>query len=461
MQYSALISCKIQLEEISREYFEIIEDYFIGVYQPGMDKFFQVERIGHYEVAAQTILASLDDLEKDLADFWRKRKNKVIELTTNTEILKVIYCGSPSPLQGINFIKRTALYMDTLLIEDPLSFLLKTRPIATDNAYLDQVIKHAFNLLDMKNLFFGEGEVPLLIIFPSLIQEKRKDINSITEKSGNEFFKVIFERDFLNADDVFDYLEHFDEIDKLLTKVKNPNLLFPDTDNKRNRLEEMYSDIHSSWRRKDFNVGSALGYKIYGQLLNLGSQVFQAQELSSQIVFDNPDNWSLYKWDINQSRGITPNIDSTLLNTLQLDDFRWLELMDVERLNEIRNESEIADIRSILRRNINLAVDGVSEDIVKKKAIENIEQALIEHSKQVDEYSRKLKKRLSVDSLAIVAGTISSIPTSWTLIPVVGAVSAVYGIYDYFVNTKDTVKSKKNIQNSMMGVLFDAKRQKL
>ncbi|PAD21312.1 hypothetical protein [Terribacillus saccharophilus] len=451
-----------QIEEISREYFEIIEDYFEGIYQPGIDKIFQAEKIGYFKVAAQTILASLDDLEKDLTDFWKKKRDKVIELTSNSDILKVMYCGGPSPMQGINFIKRTALYMDSLLIEDPLSFLLNTKSVATDEAYLNQLIKHSFNLLDMKHLFFGEGEIPLLIIFPSVIKEEEKlNVTDIIEKSGDEYFRLMFERDFLDTNDVFDYLSYLDGTDKLLAEVKNTDILFPNVVDKKQRLIEMYSDIHMSWKNKDFYVGSALGYKIYGQFHNLGTQVFQAQELSSQIVFDKQEYWNLYKWDISQSKGAEPNLESALLNTLQLDDFRWLELMDIDRLNEVRNKEDLANIRGMLRKNINVAVNGVSEEIVKRKAIENIEQALLEHSEHVEEYSNKIKKKLPIDTLAIIAGTITSIPTSWALLPIAGAASTVYGIYDFYTNTRKAFKDKKRIQNNMMGVLFDAKRQVL
>lgn len=451
-----------QIEKISKEYFNLIEDYFKGIYQPGVDKFFQAERIDYLEVAAQTILVSLDELEEDLTEFWGKNKRRVLELTSNTEILKVMYCGSPSPLKGINFIKRTALYMDTLLIEDPISFLLKTKPVATDRAYLNQLVKHAFNLMDMKKLFFGEGEVPLLIIFPSMIKDRnKKKVNSVIEKSGDEYFRLLFERDFVDTEDVFDYLSNLGDADQLLKEIKNPKILFPDVVDKKVRLIEMYSDIHEAWKYKDFTFGSSLGFKIYGQFLNLGSQVFQAQELSSQIVFDKREYWSLYKWDISQVKKVSPNLDSTLLNTLQLDNFRWLEYMDIERLNQVRNETEIENIRSIIRRNINLAVNGVSEDKVKDKAIENIEEALIEHSKRIDEYSNSLKKKIPIGTLAVVAGTIASVPASWSLVPVAGAVSTVYGIYDLIANTTKSVRDKKKVQNSLMGVLFDAKKQSL
>lgn len=448
-----------QLEDISKEYFYIIEDYFEGIYQPGVDKFFQAEKIGYLETAAQIILESLDELAADLSEFWDKNKDKIIRLTSNSDILKVNYCGSPSPLSGLDFIKRTALYLDTLLIEDPLSFLLKTKPVATDKAYLNQLIKHSFNLLDMKPLFFGDGMVPLLIIFPSLVEEKgREEIVSIIENSGDQYFRLLFEKEFLDTEDVFDYLSSMKDVNRLLNEIKNPSILFPDIKDKENRLLAIYSDIKDSWRNKDVSFGSSLGFKIYGQFMNLGNQVFNAQELSSQIVFDKREYWDLYKWDISQNKGASPDLDSMLLNTLQIEEFRWLEFMDIEKLNMVRNEKEIADIRSIIRKNINITVNGISEEKVKRQAIKNIEGALAEHSAKIDEYSKILRRKVPIDSLSVVVGTITSIPVSLSLLPIAGAISTVYGIYDYIANTSKIVKDKKQTQNSLMGVLFDAKR---
>ena len=448
-----------QLEDISKEYFYIIEDYFEGIYQPGVDKFFQAEKIGYLETAAQIILESLDELAADLSEFWDKNKDKIIRLTSNSDILKVNYCGSPSPLSGLDFIKRTALYLDTLLIEDPLSFLLKTKPVATDKAYLNQLIKHSFNLLDMKPLFFGDGMVPLLIIFPSLVEEKgREEIVSIIENSGDQYFRLLFEKEFLDTEDVFDYLSSMKDVNRLLNEIKNPSILFPDIKDKENRLLAIYSDIKDSWRNKDVSFGSSLGFKIYGQFMNLGNQVFNAQELSSQIVFDKREYWDLYKWDISQNKGANPDLDSMLLNTLQIEEFRWLEFMDIEKLNMVRNEKEIADIRSIIRKNINITVNGISEEKVKRQAIKNIEGALAEHSAKIDEYSKILRRKVPIDSLSVVVGTITSIPVSLSLLPIAGAISTVYGIYDYIANTSKIVKDKKQTQNSLIGVLFDAKR---
>ncbi|WBL15121.1 hypothetical protein [Sutcliffiella sp. NC1] len=449
-----------QIENIATEYFDIIGDYFKGFYKPGVNKYYEAERINSFDIAIQTIILSLQDLEDDLNTFWEKHRQTITSITQKTNIFKVIYCGNPSPLDGINFIKKTALYLDSLFIEDPISFLLKTKPVATERAYLNQMIKHAFNLLDMKKLFYGEGSVPLLIIFPTIIEnENRGEIRDIIHKSGDEYFKMLFDRDFINTDDVFDYLSSIESVGNLISIAKNKDILFPDTPNKVERILALYNDIKESWIENDLTIGRALGYKIYGQFLNMGNQVYQAQRLSAQIVFDRREYWDLYKWDIGYIKQRAIDIDSSILNSMQLDNISWLENIDIDKFNLVRNEEEVEKLRSIIRRNIYTTVEGVNEEKVIKQAISNLEEALSEHSNKLSDYSQQLKRKLKIDSIFIVGGTVASIPATLGLSTVVGGVSTLYGIYDYISSVYKLNQDKIKINKTVMGVLFDAREQ--
>src|SRR5699024_970656 len=352
--------------------------------------------------------------------------------------------------------------MDTLLIEDPLSFLLKTKAVATDEVYLYELIKHVFNLLDMRKLFFGEGEIPFLVIFPTLVNMRNiKDIRNITQESGNEYFRLLFEKDFHDSDDVFDFLSYFSEVGAVLRDVKNPNILFPDVIDKKQRLLEVYSSISDSFKEKEFNPVYSLGFKVYGQFQNLGNQVYNAQKLSSQIVFDNDEYWKLYTWDLTKNKRQSVDLDSTLLNTLQFDDFRWLELIDIDRLNDVRNQKELTHIRNLIRTGIHTNLNGISEDEVKIRAMKNLEKALEEHSNNIVEISNQLKKKVPLNTISIVSGAVATIPASWAELSMLGAISTVYGIHDYINSTSDLIKNKKQLNDSLIGVLFDAKRSDL
>ncbi|MFY2253090.1 hypothetical protein ACOSZH_24660 [Priestia megaterium] len=451
-----------RLENITKEYFDLIEDYFGTLYTPGVDKHFQAEKLRILETAAQAILVSIEDLEKDLQEFWEKNSAEIISLVENADIFKVLYTGNPSPLEGVNFIKKTALYLDTLLIEDPISFLLNTKKVTTDKAYLNQLVKHTFNLLDMKKLFFGEGSIPLLIIFPSIItQEIRTSLKETTDNSGDNYFSLLFERDFTDFNDVWEYLGSIESSEQLIKDIKDPRILFFNESKMLERFDQMHSDINETFRGRNLTVGRTLALKTYGQFMNLGTHVFQSQYLSSQIVFNRKDHWDLYKWDINQAHQGKPDVDNIMLHALQTQEFRWLENIDMDKFYLLRNEDEIKIVREALRSNIYQTLNGINEDNIKKQASINLESVLHEHSRKLEELSKELKKKLSIDMLALVGGVVSSIPTSFALVPVIGVASTVYGAYDLFTGTKKAIAEKKKANKSLMGVLIDAKQRSI
>ncbi|MGG0844973.1 hypothetical protein [Peribacillus simplex] len=290
------------------------------------------------------------------------------------------------------------------------------------------------------------------------------NIKEKTDKSGDNYFRLLLERDFNDSEDVWEYLGSIRSSDQLIKDIKDWRLLFFNESNMLDRFNQMHIDISETFKGQTLSMGQTLALKMYGQFMNLGTQVFQAQYLSSQIVFDRKDNWNLYKWDINQinqmHRG-TPDIDNTILHALQTQEFRWLENIDMDKFYLLRNEEEIKSVREALRKNIHHTLDGVDEDKIKKQASINLEDVLSEHSRKLEDLSKQLKIKFSIDMLALVAGVISSIPASLAIIPAIGVASTVYGAYDLFTGTAKLVESKKKINKSLMGVLIDAKQRSI
>jgi len=453
-----------KLENITTEYFNLIEDYFGAFYTPGLNKYLEAQKFKMLETAIQAILVSIEDLEEDLQEFWQKNSTEVISIIENTDIFKVLYSGDMSPLDGINFIKKTALYLDTLLIEDPISRLLDTKIVFTDKEYLFELTKHIFNLLDMKKLFFGEGSIPLLVIFPPLInKEIAVQIRHEVKNSSANYFSSLLQRDFKDYADVWDYLKSIKSSEQLINDIKDTRLLFLNEDNILERLNKLQIRTKKTTKldTTSLTMGEILGLEIYGRFSAIGTQVFQSQYLSSQIVFDYKELWDLYKWDINQTVQVTPNVDNTMLHALQTQEFRWLENIDIDKFYLLRNEDEIKMVREALRRNIYHTLNGVSENHVKKQASINLDDILNEHSRKLEGLSKDLKKKFSIDTLAFIGGVISSVPAHLGIVPVIGAVSTIYGAVDIFTSTTKLVKEKKRINKSLMGVLIDAKQRSI
>ncbi|WP_394217538.1 hypothetical protein [Halobacillus trueperi] len=448
-----------QLEKIANEYFELLEEYFGPFYKRGIDKFTQAEIINIFETARKILLTTLDDLEKDLNQFWMNNKTKIISIIQESDALKISYCGRPSPLDGLNYIKRTALYLDILLIEDPLSYLFMSKSISKEHAYIDNLIKHAFNLLDMKKLFFGEGSMPMLAIFPFLnTQQDTKTVTEISQQSGTEYFNNLFNENFTDQEEVFSFLKTIKSSKQFTERIADSSILYTGQRDITSYLDSINSNINSSWEKSNFTVGETCGMKLYGQLTNISNRVFQSNFLRSQIAFDRYEYWNIYKWDIAKAHNKISQ-EEIIVNSLQENSFQWLENMDIDKFNLVRNDEQISDLRETLRKNIHFATYQDDEGKIRDKAMSNIREALEEHQKEMGDISNKLKKKFSLEGIAVVGGAIASLPTSLGVLPALGLGSTIYGTIGYCRELRNDHFSKKDTQNNIMGVLFDAREK--
>jgi len=451
------------LDMAYEEYFSLLDEYFKGIYMPGIDKNLQANYIIHMKKAAQVVLMSIDDITQDISEFWKKYTEPVLSFLRYNSAFKALYCGSVSPLEGQQFVKRTAMYVDSILIEDPITTIVNMKDLSTDNSYLMRMIRHAFNLMDLKELFFGQGDFPILTIFPSFLDEnRRQDIVKGIHQNGLTYFSELLELNFTDIEDFFDHLKTYNDPEKFFKMIKHPEML-PKPNNQ--STFDFINEVHQSISRgrkdtQDITVGMALGLKILGQLTGIGINLFQSKNLHSQLVFDSENYWKIYKWDLSeQKKG--PDIDNLIVNSLNLEQFDWLGNIPIDKLVLLRREGELSKIREILRKNIYSCTHSDGDlKMSAQQAIENIEVSLKEHTKQVSEIEKSLKKKYLIDGPIVIGGLLTGI-FSGPLSPIsfAGLAFSLYGGYDWFKNILAINKTKKETESSIFGILFKAKNK--
>jgi len=455
--------CTNILDIAYEEYFSLLDEYFKGIYMPGIDKNLQANYIAHMKKAAQVILISLDDIAQDISEFWGKYAEPVLSYVRYNSAFKALYCGSISPLKGQQFVKRTAMYVDSILIEDPITTIVNMKDLSTDNSYLIRMIRHAFNLMDLKELFFGQGDFPILTIFPSFIDENtRQAIVKGVHQNGLTYFSELFELNFTDIEDFFDHLKTYNDPKKFYKIIKHPEML-PKPSNQ--STFDFINEVHQSISRdrkdtKDITVGIALGLKILGQLTGIGINLFQSKNLHSQLVFDSENYWKIYRWDLSEQKK-DPDVDNLIVNSLNLEQFDWLGNVPIDKLVLLRREGELSKIREILRKNIYSCTHSDGDlKVSAQQAMKNIEASLREHSKQVTEIEKSLKKKYLIDGPIVIGGLLTGV-FSGPLSPIslAGLAFSLYGGYDWFKNILATNKAKKEIESGIFGMLLKAKNK--
>jgi len=112
------------MKNIYVEYFEIIEKYF----NP-MKAIQKKKRLNYIELASEIkknellvdlFSDSIEDLNDEIYNFWSLNAKSVVEHIKKINNLKCIFSGEISPYNLEKFVKRTALYVDTIIIPDPI-----------------------------------------------------------------------------------------------------------------------------------------------------------------------------------------------------------------------------------------------------------------------------------------------------------------------------------------------------
>lgn len=451
------------LDNIHGEYFDLLDEYFGGIYIAGADKFLQAHRITEMKLAAKIIIQSVDDLTEDIESFWDKNANTVIAHLQHSVNFRANYCGTLSPLDGYDFVKRTALYVDTILIEDPLIMITHLKDHAEDSAYLSRMIEHVFNLLDMKELFFGLGDFPILTIFPPFRTAKnRQQIMNAVHASGLKYFETLLEKPFCDIDNFFEYMKNTKDLRTLSNRIKHPQML-PKSESQSHPefLQEVHESITSESKvYKDASVGVTLALKVFGQLSAVGTETFNSAQLSSQMVFDSSIHWKMYKWGLTNDFK-QPDIDNVIINSLQLDEFKWLGNVPIDKLLQMRREGELSSLRSLIGKNIYSSTHASTDlEITAKQAMSNIEEALISHSKELNQIDAELRKKYLVDGSMAVLGLVSGL-ASGPLSPLslVGLSSSLYGVYDLGKGIASTHSKKNKLESGVIGMLLQARKE--
>ncbi|UAL49787.1 hypothetical protein K7887_22745 (plasmid) [Sutcliffiella horikoshii] len=438
------------VERINRSYFDLLDGYFSGIYKTGIDKYSHTELILTLTRASKLIYVSLSDLTTDIEEFWNKNGADLNNAIRNLNSFSANFCGNLSPLEGTNFIKRNALYTDSILIEDPLYFLIKTKDIQKEEQFLHNTIKHIFNMYDMKALFFGDGNIPMLIVIPPLLSEDvNLKVQHHIDTEGLNYINELFATNHRDTEEALFYLRKITTVDDLLSKVDRMNLLFLRDPKK------YFTDVHSSLTNSklgDVSIGNAFFFNTLGQFSLIAKELAQAGFYDSQLVFDKQELWDLYNWTHR------PKIDGTIINTLHFEELKWIGEIDLNLLKAARNETQINQIRSILRSSIYETVSGTDSVETSSQVIKNIETAVREHENRISGLESALKKKYAIDTSFVLGGLgVSLVTFGVNPAGIIGLTSSVFGAVDYFKTTRNMKKEIVNEKVSIMGLLINAK----
>lgn len=375
MQPSAMPrkSVSASVKKVFEDYFILIDDYFGSIkHHLGKTEDSHIDlgnRLISHPGISNLVLDSIEDVGSAINKFWVQNKKCVREFSRTTKILKCLYSGDVSPVNLEKFIKKTALYVDTVILPDPL-FKLSVffKPTIRDRKYyLNKLIRHVFNVWKMKDLIMSDAEHPILIPYPisiELITEKDKlQLLENAESKFIQFFNELSGQNFANKEDVLDFLKRIKTTEDFFQRVQRiellPNLLRKqdDFDTEMNEIMNVGKHFHAI-RCSDTNSVENFGMYVYGQFIRTQEHKFYCSEFLAEPIYDYELPWSFLNYDMGGQ-----DIDPVILSALQHEKFEWIGNIPLSAIKILREEGKLEYMRSTLRNGISSIVSRKDHDL--------------------------------------------------------------------------------------------------
>ncbi len=408
-------------------YFEILRDYFGKDYETAKKDNFSDEAIYRIrkkyadrviaQSIIQTLLTELKDLDWKVQEISIRKKGGI----------KAHYVGSesgflePSAWNISNFLRKTALYADTIVLEEQVLNQLISSIYMNNRLTMDFVIDYAIEFLSLEenHIFASNSDYPICELAPALVWSLNE--NNIREtawnlicKSTTDYASQLYNKSFNNVEELRSYLSQIDDT-QFLNVHNNQRLITP------NNIE-----INSQWlKRQRSLLHSSDTTSFYEAVLRILTplriyDLMYSGLLGTIPITDSKNAWDAINWLIkNDNEHIFAKAqkkafskDALIMNglsKLQHEDYRWLGNVPIDKLSLLRERGELVDIRRILGEGIDNIQEASDDDFfdTAKQVYDNIDIALRKHKADLAGVKDKYQNISGIDTLLTVSGSIS------------------------------------------------------
>jgi hypothetical protein len=475
---------QISIRDIQGQYFSLLEEIFGNPFREMQRHNLSPSQIARSMAANPKLVKALrdeaDEFNESIMEFWRLAGPAVEVFVQDYSGLKAVYGGDIFPPYNDGILSRTGLYVDLVVLPDPLlrvAPLLKTMTPESATYYL---AKHALSALALKDLILADIDPPLAVIAPDyfiLDESAQSYVRKVGESDSLMHLEHLFGID-CESVSLDAFLGSITNIDQLKIALKDPSRLLFDTDwrglplRKQLELLEKINDEFEPLNDTGMTLGERIRFAAMGRMMQANDLVFKSDRLVGVPIIDAPTSWQYliwkYEYDTERSREFNDDLNSTfLVNSLQDDEFQWLGNVPINSIISLRKNGALSDLRSILNKavgNISTASEKVYIETVNNIVSElNIE--FYKHSKELVALASQNKKfygfevssSLLVGGIGIASAVSGNIPLS--------AAAAMLGWVglpsprELWRKGKELIKEKHDLKRSPVGLLFEAKHK--
>jgi len=391
---------KQSISQIYSKYFDIIDSFFGAIkHYLGEEEDSHIDLgiyIASYPLISDLILDALGDLDEEIEKFWSENAKKVFDYIRTQNTLKCVYSGDISPVVLENFVKRSGLYVDSIIIADPIYNLsiFQKQIILDDKYYLNKLVRHVFNIWKLKDLVLANSKENILFILPINLQlvnsKDRKHLLEDANKKFSEYINKITKQKLENAEDSLAFLENFQTTESVFEQLKKPKLL-PSIFQKFEPFNKFLTNFGDTGKHSQFGdktTGWNFGLYIQSQFTRVQEHKFFCDKLIAEPIYDYELPWFFFNYEVGCG-----GIDEAIINSLQKEKFEWITKVPISALKVLREENKLEYMRKLLRTGVTDLKAKNDSDLLKIS--EQIENNFKEAFKQQKNEIKSLEKKVA------------------------------------------------------------------
>jgi hypothetical protein len=478
------------MTDITAKYFEILADYFDPLCKRCSTRGYSSAHVAACIAELydpQVVKAFLLTLSNDLKALdWLSQMDFVKSIKgQKTGYLGNSYLYSNSLDGTFDFLKKTALYSDTTIINDLIVSELiawEDRGCGEDSSF-NLIAQYAVRLLKMKELFSLDSNTPICCLAPcSLISLGSKKAYSPIDKFIEEyvvpkFAQRIFNKEFQSSDELTSYLGTFISFDDFISVVQKSGVPFTNQDGSLVTLKD-YSRVKNYYENRyemSFDSGKRLFLLLRGRYSMPAYDLAVNGRIATNYATDFKGVWDSFVWMLNNdnqqiagySRRKPLSTDTLVLNSLQKQEFRWIGNVPLDKIIEMRKRGELQDMRELLSRSINEIETSTDDEFneVGRQVEYNIEHGFLKHQNEIRKLRKDYETKYKIEGASIVlVGAFSLVAAMYPpLSQSVGFLSStLFETVPISKLIKDFFSQRsafRELQQKPVGILFDAKKK--
>jgi hypothetical protein len=464
---------KMPLRDVQSKYFDILElsfgNLFSQMTQYGISPQMMADYVASKDELVNAFRADLPDFASGIREFWETFGPVVETHLQDLDCMKSVFGGDIFPSYTSNIACSVGLYMDTIVLPDPLLRLLTLESMMKPNELFRYVVKHALNALGYRELALAEVEPPIVVIAPDhwgLDRSYGAAMGVAGEADALAHASRMFGRAFSTVSELLQFLKQFSDANQLVSGLADPSRLLFDVEWSGTPIEqiERYAGEFQSRSPAPEDIGGAVFAAISGRMIMTNDALLRSSRYGGSPLIDAPTSWQYLQWkyeyDSTDANGRPENKRNVLISKAL--ESRMLSGIPPGTLIELRRNGAETKLREVIGRGIrqmDSASDAALSDVAAA-VIANIDCAFSEHDQHLRAISSSQKKffGLDVGRYVIVSGTaIASAVTQSPAIAVLSALAATAGTPsppDLWERYRALRAAMVDLRRSPIGIMF-------